>query len=694
MPLSRTWPLLPLLLFALAAPPPPCLAEAHLQIMSFNLRYASAADGDNAWANTNQSPPRREVALQIITHHTPDLIGFQEGEDAQLDYLAAHLPAYAFVRRRPSGGGGAENAAFAFSTNRIEMLDGDVFSLGPAPGGGYWNNIPGTNFEPYVYFPDMGLGFPRLALWGRFRWRATGQEFLFHTTHFDFNDTPQVGSARLIVDNARSRFDHMPSSPLSIVVGDFNSSQVHNDWKLFTGSLTNNGITGDYSDSWWQVHASWTGSGTFHGFSGGSPAPSQRIDWILHRGGFVATQTLVVTDSVLATNLATHATRIQFPSDHYPVLASLRFPPVAPDTDRDGLPDALELSRTASLPADPDSDNDGLLDGQEDLNGNGTLEGGESNPLSPGDTQLPTDLRHHSMNGLLDHAAGLGASHGLELYCRFDGRHLYVATQDAGEGSDHFIFLSTNPTASVAAPWAKSGQVAPWIAFLADENDSAFSGWFDASGAWMTDPFLARAATCFENGGYLEGVIDLAPLLGPGFTSSVYIAAAPYGSADGGPLYPAAQAPEGNNDAHLTGPAEFLRLDPGDSDGDGLNDSADPDRDGDGLNDAWADAHRLPGGSGGGDEDTDGSSNLHEFQACTNPTNPASAFRFSQPSATGLVWSAVHGKSYVLESSGDQGATWSALSATNTSSSPFPESIGFTPFLPASSVWVRLRIAP
>lgn len=672
----------------------PCAgrAEASLRVMTFNLRYASAPDGDDAWNNTNQSPERREVAVRVIANRNPDLIGFQEGEDAQLDYLAAQLPTYEFVRRRPSGGSGNENAAFAFKTNRIELLDRDVFSLGPCPGGGYWNNAPGTNFNPYAYFPDMGLGFPRISLWGRFRWRDTGQEFLFHTTHFDFNDGPQVGSARLIVDNARSRTDRMPASPLAIVVGDFNSTQANNDWALFTGATINNGISGDYADSWWQVRGTWTDSGTIHGFAGGVQPASQRIDWILHRGGFAATQAVIVTDTALATNLATHATRTQYPSDHYPMLAILRLPDVAPDADRDGLPDAVEFARTASLPADPDSDDDGLLDGQEDLNGNGAVDGGETDALADGDTQLPTDIRNHSMNGVRDYAAALIADHGLELYCDFDGRYLCVATQDAGEGNDQFIFVTTNPTAAAAAPWAKSGQVAPWLAYLADENDSDFSGWFDAGGGLITNAFLARSTTYFENGGRLEGVLDLAPLLGAGFTDVLYVAAAPYASADGGALFSASQAPAGNGDANLIGTNEFARVDPGDQDGDGINDAADPDRDGDGLNDGWAAAHLLAG-AGADDDDGDGASNAHEYLAGTDPMNPNSAFKISSHAPTGFTWSTVHGKRYVFELSANQGSTWSAWT-TNDAPTNFPESSVFAPYVAASSAWVRLRMAP
>lgn len=625
-----------------------------IRVMTFNLRYASAPDGDNAWQNVNQAPARRLVARDVVLAHQPDLVALQEGETGQLDDFASLLPGYQFDRNRPSGGGGLENAAFAWNPATLDLLDRGVFALGPQSGGGYWNNPPGTNFNPYAYFPNMGLAFPRLALWGRFRWQATGQTFFFYTTHFDFNSDPQARSAALIADDARTRAERDPRSPLAIVCGDFNCTQDAAAWRLFTGSHTTNNVTGDFTDSWQQVHGSWNNSGTLHGYAGGVRAASERIDWILHRGGFTALTAQVVYDAALATNLNTSATRLQYPSDHYPVLATLRLPGPAADYDRDGLPDARESAHGNTLPADPDTDNDGLLDGQEDLNGNGQVEGGETDPAQATATQNPTDVRHYPMEGLADRLSTVVAENGLVLRTRFDGRYLYVATQDAGEGNDHFIFIATNPAAARAAPWAKSGQAAAWLAYLADENDNEFRGWFDAASAQITNLALARATTYFENGGWLEGVLDLGALLGPGFTTSVYLAVAPYGSGDGGALVTVAQAPAGNGDGQLLGSNEFVRLDPGDLDGDGVNDAADPDRDGDGLPDAWEDAFGLdswsatgPDGAEG-DVDGDRAGNRHEYEACTDPAEPLSVFQLSAPLLSALEWPVVQGKTTTL----------------------------------------------
>lgn len=41
-----------------------------IDVMSFNLRYASAADGANNWNNSTQAPDRRAVALRTLTTRT------------------------------------------------------------------------------------------------------------------------------------------------------------------------------------------------------------------------------------------------------------------------------------------------------------------------------------------------------------------------------------------------------------------------------------------------------------------------------------------------------------------------------------------------------------------------------------------------------------------------------------------------
>ena len=692
-------------------PAAPTAAAEQIRMMTFNLRYASAPDGDNAWINTNQFPERRAVAAGILDERLPDLVGFQEGEAAQLDQLQAAVSnVYAFVRRGPSGGSGNENAAFAYNTNRIRLVEIGVISLGDSPGGGYWNNTPGVPFDPWDLFPENNFAFPRLALRALLEWSATGQRFLFTTTHFDtFNNAnngeSQWKSARLVADDALCRCRRTPLSPLAIVAGDFNGSQNDRAWKLFKGALTNAGVSGDFRDAWEDTHGGFANAGTIHNFSGGAVSGDSRIDWILFRGGFSVASAEIVTNRVVATVLSPPGSRIQYPSDHYPLFATLDFPEPAADFDRDGLPDGAEQASPLSAPARTDSDGDGLPDGAEDLDGSGTVDGGETDPSGGTDTQNPTDIRNYMMDGLADSRAALWASHGLELRGAFDGRYLYLATQDAGEGNDHFIFVTTNPAAARAAPWAKAGQVAVWDAYLADENDNGFAGWFDRNGAQITNVFAARAATCFQNGGALEGVLDLANLYGAGFVHAVYVAAAPYGNGDGGALYAPAQVPEGNGDGNLVGPPEYYSFN-GDADADGINDAADPDRDGDRLPDAWETACGLdPANAAGihgaaGDFDGDGMENLAEYQAGFDPGDAASVLRLDPPVAENdqiaLGWTGLQDRTYHLEQASGSGlaaGVWTQqVQAGSATSFPFVSLRALRP-APHSPSFYRLRDA-
>ncbi|MBX3387521.1 MAG: hypothetical protein KF768_13215 [Phycisphaeraceae bacterium] len=146
------------------------------------------------------------------------------------------------------------------------------------------------------------------------------------------------------------------------------------------------------------------------------------------------------------------------------------------------------------------------------------------------------------MDGLLDPGTTLIAQNGgMWLRARLSGDVLYVACPDAGEGSDHFIFLASTPGAMRAAPWAKAGQVAGWSAFLADENDNNFVAWFDVANA------AAVQSATGPNGGVLEGTINLRQQFGLApsqlLPASIALAVGGYATQDGGALLPAAQVP-------------------------------------------------------------------------------------------------------------------------------------------------------
>lgn len=140
------------------------------------------------------------------------------------------------------------------------------------------------------------------------------------------------------------------------------------------------------------------------------------------------------------------------------------------------------------------------------------------------------------MDGLLEaNALLIGSNNGVNLYAAWNSKQLYVACEPA-VANDYFIFISDGNTTMAAAPWAKSGQVSQWKAYLANESTNGWSGWFDGGSQQV-------------HGTVLEGVLDWTAEFGS-MPQSVFLAMAAYSTQDGGALQ--FQIPSGNDDANIS----------------------------------------------------------------------------------------------------------------------------------------------
>src|SRR4051812_47008095 len=99
-----------------------------VRVMSFNIRYGSANDGDNAWPN------RKSFLIETIKAFDPDLLGTQETLAGQRDDLIAGLEGYAhFAAVRDDGNEKGEMMALFYKESRFERLDGGHFWLSESP---------------------------------------------------------------------------------------------------------------------------------------------------------------------------------------------------------------------------------------------------------------------------------------------------------------------------------------------------------------------------------------------------------------------------------------------------------------------------------------------------------------------------------------------------------------------------------
>lgn len=95
------------------------------RVMSFNIRYGTADDGDNHWDK------RKQLVVETIEGFGPDLLGTQETWPFQAQYLQKELKRYGYVGklREPDQDGGEQCGLF-FRLDRFEDLEQGHFNCG------------------------------------------------------------------------------------------------------------------------------------------------------------------------------------------------------------------------------------------------------------------------------------------------------------------------------------------------------------------------------------------------------------------------------------------------------------------------------------------------------------------------------------------------------------------------------------
>lgn len=253
--------------------------------MSFNLRFASSQP-PNAW------PDRRPLVKRLIERDSPDVIGTQEGLYAQLRDIAADLPDYDWIGLGREGGSRGEFMAVFYRRDRLEPVAFDHFWLSDTP------NVIGSITWDHTYH--------RMVTWVRFRERTTGREFYFWNTHLDHEIEPARQKAAALIRDRLAPLD--PAVPL-VLAGDFNcAAGASRAYDILTRDA---GLIDTWTSAAMRENETFN---TFHNYE----TPLQegiRIDWILARPPVAVGRAEIVTDHDAG----------QYPSDHFPIVAEVRF---------------------------------------------------------------------------------------------------------------------------------------------------------------------------------------------------------------------------------------------------------------------------------------------------------------------------------------------------------------------------------
>jgi len=268
------------LLFAQAPAPQPA-AAAPLTVMSFNIRYGTANDGDNHWLK------RREQLFDLLREQQADVVGLQEALHGQIEEILQAVPGYDYVGvGRSDGRRAGEYAAILFKSSRLRVRRSDTFWLSDTPG--------------VVKSTSWGNQIERICTWAYVEDRE-GPSFYLYNVHLDHQSQPsREKSVALLLERIKARDPKAPA----VVTGDFNAGEANPAAQAMLAG---------FRDSFRVLHSDTTEAGTFNGFKLGQTG-GEKIDFVFVEPG----------TEVLAAEIVRTSRDGRYPSDHFPVTARIR----------------------------------------------------------------------------------------------------------------------------------------------------------------------------------------------------------------------------------------------------------------------------------------------------------------------------------------------------------------------------------
>jgi len=262
-------------------------------VMSFNIRNAGGdKNTPNNWNN------RKKQLCDIIQRYSPDVIGLQEAFRSQIDDIRKNLPEYGEVGLGRDGGKKGEYSAILYRLNRFKVKESDTFWLSDTP-------------EKPSKSQKWGNSCIRVCTWARLVEKKSGQAFYMFNTHLDHrSQLSREKSVRLIMTYIQKRKYPDPF----VLTGDFNMGESNSAIKYLegTGEIKNHSpIT--LVDTFRILYPEEKNVGTHNAFTG--LTNGEKIDYI-----FVEPKT-----HTLAASIIREQKEGRYPSDHYPITATICF---------------------------------------------------------------------------------------------------------------------------------------------------------------------------------------------------------------------------------------------------------------------------------------------------------------------------------------------------------------------------------
>ena len=272
-----------LTLFLLSAFTFASVAQKPMNIITYNIRYNTSSDKENAWPN------RRTEVMNLLKLHKADIFSVQEALYDQIMDLKDGMAGFDYVGvGRDDGNINGEFSAIYYNSDLYALIENGTFWLSETP------NVPSKSW-------DAALN--RICTWVRLKEKETRKTFYIFNTHFDhIGVKARKESALLIlkkIGEIAGRKDPV------ILTGDFNLKPEEKPLVLIRQKL---------KDARQISETVPTGPiGTFNDFDFASKLEN-RIDYIFLNKMVEVKKYTVITDSK----------NNRYPSDHLPVLAEIK----------------------------------------------------------------------------------------------------------------------------------------------------------------------------------------------------------------------------------------------------------------------------------------------------------------------------------------------------------------------------------
>ncbi|MFW5775291.1 MAG: endonuclease/exonuclease/phosphatase family protein [Chitinivibrionales bacterium] len=274
------------------------LNDQAVSVMSFNIRYGTAKDGSNAWNH------RKQAVYDMIRDQAPQIIGVQEALPFQLTELTGELSRYQSVGEGRRGKNRGEHSPILFDSTQFELGESGTFWFSETP------SVAGSR--------DWGNKKPRICTWAHRVNRVSGRGLYVYNVHLDhWSRTSRKKSVQLLAARIRTRrFD----DPV-VVTGDFNAGEKAPSIRYLMNPMVDNYDGGEIAmnpfplvDTYRAVNPDKAFSGTLHLFSG--LKWGKKIDFVFSSPELSVLDARIIHDRPYG----------KYPSDHFPVIATVGLP--------------------------------------------------------------------------------------------------------------------------------------------------------------------------------------------------------------------------------------------------------------------------------------------------------------------------------------------------------------------------------